>query len=157
MILKQHPAALPVHCFAHCVNLCRQKAGRQISNLQDTLDNVREISRLIAFSQKRSHLFSTKLIESPSAVAIKPFCPSRWTVRTIAIEAVLKDYTILMDVMKETNLTTHDDNSLKAHGVLVALEKFDTLFWLKFGHLVLVLQKKYLNTSRQKILHCRKL
>ena len=136
MILKENPAAVPVHCFAHCMNLCLQEVGRQISPLRNALDVVRETSRLIAFSPKRSHLFSTKLIESPSAVSIKPFCPTRWTARTTAIEAVLKDYAILIHVMEEINLTTHDDNGLKAHGVLVALEKFETLFWLKFGHLV---------------------
>ena len=77
--------------------------------------------------------------------------------RTIAIEAVLKDYAILIDVMEEINRTTHDDNGLKARGVLVALEKFETLFWLKFGYLVFGAAEKCLNAFRQRILLCRKL
>ena len=65
-IWKENPAALPVHCFAHCINLCLQDVGRQIAPLRDTLDIVKEICRLIAFSPKRAHLFSTKLIQLSS-------------------------------------------------------------------------------------------
>ena len=137
-IWNENPAALPVHCFAHCLNLCLQDVGRQIAPLRDALDVVKEISKLIAFSPKRAHLFSTKLSASSSddVLSIKPFCPTRWTARTVAIDAVLKDYTILIETMDEVNQTTHDDNGLKARGVLLALEKFDTYFWLKFGHLI---------------------
>lgn len=135
-IWNENPAALPVHCFAHSLNLCLQDVGRQITPLRDALDVVKEISRLIVFSPKRAHLFSTKLLESGSGLSIKPFCPTRWTARTAAIDAVLKDYAVLMDTMEEVHSTTKDDNGLKAQGVLVALEKFDTFFWLKFAHLV---------------------
>ena len=57
------------------------------------------------------------------------------------MQAVVKDYAMSIDVMEEINVTTQDDNGLKECGVLVALEKFDTLLWFKFGHFVLVLQK----------------
>ena len=48
-------------------------------------------------------------------------------VRSITLEAVLKDYTILLNGMKEINFTMYDDDGLMAYGKLVALEKFDTL------------------------------
>ena len=38
--------------------------------------------------------------------------------------------------MDEVHSTTRDDNGSKAHGVLAALENFETFFCLKFGHLV---------------------
>ena len=99
---------------------------------------MREISKLINLSPKRSHLFNEKLVQSdhPGGVSIKPLCPTRWTARTAAIEAVLKDYSILMEVMGEIHDTTHDEYGLKAYGILTSLEKFDTHFGLKLAYLL---------------------
>ena len=110
-IRRENPAALPVHCFAHSLKLCLQDAGRQIPLLRDTLDTVREIGKLIKYSPKRTHLFNQKLIEadSDSVVTVKSLCLTRWTARTSAIEAVLKDYPILMETMAKINSTTHDE------------------------------------------------
>lgn len=45
-------AAIPVHCFAHSLNLCLQDSIRKIPLLRDTLEVVREIVKLIKFSLK---------------------------------------------------------------------------------------------------------
>ena len=115
-IKNDNPAAIPVHCFAHSLNLCLQDAGRKITLLRNALETVTEISKLINLSPKRSHLFNEKLVQSdhPGGVNIKPLSPTRWTARTAAIEAVLKDYSILMEVMGEIHDTTHDEYGLKA-------------------------------------------
>ena len=91
--LAENPSAIPVHCFAHSLNLCLQGIGRNIVCLRDAIETVREISKLIRFSPKRLHLFSSKLQEAgDSTVNLKPLCPTRWTARTAAIDAILKDY-----------------------------------------------------------------
>ena len=115
-----------------------QDVGRQIPALRDALDIVREIGKLIKYSPKRSHLFSQKLAEadSDSVVTVKSLCTTRWTARTSAIDAVLKDYSILMETMSEVNATTRDEYGLKAGGILAALEKFLTLFGLRLGYLL---------------------
>lgn len=41
------PAALPVHCLAHSLNLCLQDAARQIELLRDAID-VRETSKALS-------------------------------------------------------------------------------------------------------------
>lgn len=53
------------------------------------------------YSPKRSHLFSQELAEaeSDSVVTVKSLCTTRWTARTSAIDAVLKDYSILIETM----------------------------------------------------------
>ena len=50
-------------------------------------------------------MFSTMLEASDDShvVGLKPLCPTRWTVRTASIDAVIKDYTILMDMLEEVN------------------------------------------------------
>lgn len=136
-IRKDVPAALPVHCLAHCLNLCLQDAGRKLPFLRDALDTVREVVKLIKLSPKRAHLFSEKLAQPDnSGVTLKPLCPTRWTARTEAIGAVINDYSILMEALDEIHQTTRDEYGLKAAGLLSALEKFSMLFGLKLGYLV---------------------
>lgn len=136
-IKQQVPKAVFVHCFAHCLNLCLQEAGRKLLLLCGALDTVREKAKLIKFSPKRAHLFSVKLAEAEdSGVSIKNLCPTRWTVRTEAIGAVLSDYSFFMDTLEEVHRTTHDEYGLKADGLLNTLEKFSTMFGLKLGYLI---------------------
>ena len=136
-VLSENAAALPLHCFAHSLNLCLQDAGRQIKLLRDALEIVKEMGKLIKFSPKRAHLFSQKLSENENSTAnLKTLCPTRWTARTGAIEAVLKNYAALMDTMDEINQTTHDEYGMKAGGILSLMEKFDTFFGLKLAYLM---------------------
>ena len=49
-IEKDVPAALFLHCFAHCTNLCLQSIGRQCVSVRHALDLVMGISQLIRYS-----------------------------------------------------------------------------------------------------------
>ena len=80
---------------------------------------------------------------------MKPLSQTRWTARTAAIEAILKDYEVLLETL-EVHANTRDEYGLKAGGLLQSLEKFSTLFGLRLSHrlfsaaeqLSLTLQKK---------------
>ena len=150
--------AFPVHCLAHSLNLCLQDAGRQISLLRDALDTVRDIVKLINYSPKRKTLFSEKLHDhsvSCNSSGLKPLCPTRWTVRAEAIDAVIKQYTIIIETLDEVHSTTKDEYGLKAGGIVTALEKFDMFFGLQLGHLLfgaaentsIVLQRKNISVQ----------
>jgi len=69
--LKDNPAAIPIHCCAHSLNLCLQDAGRKLVNLRDALETVKEINNLIIYSPKRSHLFATKLLQEEHSASVK--------------------------------------------------------------------------------------
>ena len=76
------PAAVPVHCCAHSLNLCLQDVGRKIACLRDALETVREVNKLICLSPKRLTLFTSMMMQtssSESVVKLKPLCPMRWT------------------------------------------------------------------------------
>ncbi|XP_078613923.1 zinc finger MYM-type protein 1-like [Branchiostoma floridae x Branchiostoma japonicum] len=135
-IRSEEPAAVPVHCWAHSLNLCLQDVCRQIVSIRDAIDIAKEIDRLINYSPKRKTLFHQLAAsgDNDSSGTVKPLCPTRWTVRTEALDSILSNYGTIMDTMHEVNLTTRDDYGLKAGGVLTALEKFDTLFAVRFGH-----------------------
>ena len=154
-IKNEQPAALPVHCCAHSLNLCLQDAGRKLACLRDALEICRGTVDLIRLSPKRLHLFSSNLQASDSGVGLKPLCPTRWTAQTAAIDAILKDYSVIMDTLEEINSTTHDEYGMKAAGFLQSLEKFNTLFGLRLAHTLFcaaeqvsfVLQKKNISLS----------
>ena len=133
-ILTDQPAALPIHCCAHSLNLCLQDTGRQLVCIRDALEICRGIINLIKLSPKRSHLFSSKLQASDDGTTLKPLCPTRWTARTAAIDAIIKDYVLLIETLEEIHSTTRDEYGLKASGYLQSLEKFYTLFGLRLAH-----------------------
>ena len=56
--------------------------------------------------------------------------------KTEALNAVISQYEVIMVTMEEVHATTRDDYGLKACGILASLEKFETLFGLRLGHLL---------------------
>lgn len=137
-IEKDVPAALFLHYFAHCTNLCLQSIGRQCAPIRYALDLVMGISQLIRYSPKRTSLFlSLQSQFSPgSTTSLEPLCPTRWMVRTAAISAVLTNYSVLCAALEEINAETHDEYGMKAGGYLAQMENFTTYFGLKLSHLV---------------------
>ena len=61
-------------------------------------------------------------------------CPTRWTVRAGAIDAILKNYCVLIETSEEIHETTRDEYGLKARGFLHSLESFSTLLGLQLSH-----------------------
>lgn len=51
--------AIPVYCFAHCLNLCLQDSAKRCEPIRNALDIVIEICKLIMNSPKCSLVFST--------------------------------------------------------------------------------------------------
>jgi len=115
-----------VHCYAHSLNL---RCWKKTYFYKRCLGNCKRISKVIKFSPKRASLFS-QVFEN-SGPTIKPLCLIRWTARHVAIEAVLKDYGLLLEIMEEIHLTTHDEYGMKAGGVLTSLLSFQTYFDLE--------------------------
>ena len=78
-----------------------------------------------------SSLSSTLQQASESGVSLKLLCPTRWTAQTVAINAILKDYNVLLEVLEEIHMTTPDEYGTKVSGLLHLLGKFNTLFGMK--------------------------
>ena len=134
---NEEPAALRVHCLAHCLNLCLQDAAKKCKPIRDALDLVMELSKLIRYSPKRTHIFQQCKQElSPEGTGLRPLCPTRWTVRTGAINAVLNNYDAIIQALDQISGESHDDYGRRANGLLSFMEKFVTYFGLKLSHLV---------------------
>lgn len=134
-IQRDYPAAIKVHSLAHCLNLCLQDTAKKCKPIQAALDNIMELTQLIRYSPKRTLVFQQCKQElfSSSDIGLRPLCPTRWTVRTGAIDAVLKNYAALLQALETIAETSCDDYDRKANGLHTQLEKFDTFFGLKFN------------------------
>ena len=143
---QQESAAITVHCLGHSTNLVLQDVCKKVKPVRDALNITKEISRLVKFSPKREVLFVKNQVDASGHLEsgdvpavgpnIKPLCPTRWTARTGAIEAVLKNYSTLQGTMREVNATQHDDNGIAACGVATLMESFQTYWGLKLSHIV---------------------
>ena len=85
-----------MHCLAHSLNLCLQDAVRVFLAIRKTLHLVMKLVQLIKWSPKRSSLFERVKDEmSPETHDLRTLCPTRWTVRSGAIHAVITNYVIV--------------------------------------------------------------
>ena len=133
-ILSEEARAIPVDCFAHCLNLAVQDSAKKCEPIRNALDVVLEICKLIKLSPKRSLIFQQcKDDLSISGTGIRPLCPTRWTVRNLSIDSVIRNYPALLQAFQTIGAESHDDYGRRANGVLSLLEKFNTFFGLKLS------------------------
>ena len=139
-IQQEEPRAIPVHCLAHSLNLCLQDVCKSFRLIKNALELVREAVYIVNKSPKRAEIFNEKQTEDEETIVsghrnLKPLCPTRWTVRTDAIKAVLDNYEALKETCKDV-ADEGGDVGLKADGMLKRLKQFSTLFGLRLSYLV---------------------
>ena len=150
-ITREEPKALFVHCLAHSINLCLQDCAKLCKCVKDALGLVNEIYNLIMASPKRLALYEKLKQElSPQLPSLKPLCPTRWTVRTGAIDAVLKNYLVIQQTLEEISEESSGDISSKSSGLISLMDKFDMYFGLKLSHIVFVATEQLATTLQAK-------
>ena len=127
-------AALPVHCLAHCVNLSLQEIARNVTSLKEALNFAMDVIQLIKYSPTRQVIFETvqKQQDSSSTSGIRTLCPTRWTVRTGVMQAIINNYEALRETFEIASHGT-DDCSRRANGVLALMDQFSMYFGLKLS------------------------
>ena len=125
--------------MAHSVNLCLQDCAKPSRPDRDALALMKELYNLIQLSPKPLAWFNRLKDElAPQNPTPKPLCPTRWTVRTAAIDTVLKNYALLYPELEKINEDSSGEGSTKAAGLLPLMEKFSTYFNLKLSYLAFV-------------------
>ena len=138
-IISENPKAIYIHCLAHTLNLCLQDSSSICRTLNEALSLTSEIATFICASPKRLVIFQSlqKNFSMDDPVGIKPLCPTRWTIRTSAIQSVITNYSILST---EFEIIARDSNSVeasrKACGLLAMMDKFSFYFGLKVAHII---------------------
>lgn len=115
----EQPAAIKVRCFAHSLNLCLQDAAKKCQPNR-ALDNTMELCKLIKYTPKHTHVFQQCKQElSVKGTGRRPLCPTRWTVRTGAINAVLQNYSALLQALQSIGEISYDDYGRRANGLQI--------------------------------------
>lgn len=136
-IQDDNPLALYVHCLSHSLNLALQDTSNSIRLIRDSLSLVQSIYNLIAKqSVKRQDALkdiASKLENCDSSVTLKKLCPTRFTVREKAINAVLKNYEAIK-IACENFESLSGEAGLQSAGINALLSKFDTYIGLSISH-----------------------
>ena len=136
-ISNKEPRALYVHCLAHSLNLCLQDCSKNCRCVRDALNLATELASLIRASPKRLALFKNlkeeMVLDTPG---IKPLCPTRWTVRTGALDAIIKNYAVVCAELEKIGEDANNEPSRKASGLLALMDNFQTFFGLRFSFMV---------------------
>ena len=87
--------------------------------VKEALEITLVLGKFIDLSPKRSQLMSTmqgQLSPECRTPSIKMICPTHWTVSTKALDAIIKNYTLLIPALLEIHNTGTDEYALKAGG-----------------------------------------
>ncbi|CAB4037909.1 zinc finger MYM-type 1-like [Paramuricea clavata] len=137
-ISLENPRALYIHCGNHSLDLALHDCVKESGIISDTLKFVQDLAVFIRSSPTRMAQYqhiaeeindNGMQVENPHLL-----CPTRWTVRTKAISAVLHNYealySTLLSIAKESSKSTVRDT---ASGMASQLKKFSTYFGLSFA------------------------
>ena len=94
------------------------------------------MATIILASPKRLRIFKHLQEEfNVDAPGLKPLCPTRLTVRTSAINSILKNYEVICTELEQVS-NESGDSATHASGYTALMEKFETLFGLCLSYLV---------------------
>ncbi len=148
IIKKEQPLAPYIHCGAHCVNLITQHACTASRVVHSALQWVHELGILFGQSGKFKSLFKevAKSVQG-SFQTIRPLCPTRWTVRSSAIHAVLNQYESVMLALNEMAAGS-SDTANRANGLHDRFQQGNVVIGLLLA-LEAIEELENLNTSLQ--------
>lgn len=129
-ILEVEPRAQYVHCFAHSLSLVVQDTLKNVIGCRNVLNLVRDIIVYVKHSPKRLALFCQLQCDNETSVNLRPFCPTRWTVRHASLHSCLSNYSELLKFMLKQSQTDKSDAGTKAHGFFLQMNTFDFIFYL---------------------------
>ena len=123
--------------MTHCLNLCLQDSSRNCCCIRDALDLTSELNSLVRASPKHLALFyQLKNDLSYNTPGLKLLCPTRWTVHTAALDAIIKNYEVICSELEQVSKDSCGEPSRETSGLLALMEKFSTHYGLKLSFLV---------------------
>ena len=127
------------HCYGHALNLAVGDAIKKVLTIDETFSVAYEICKLV----KKSPLRNTKLNTirektENEAKSIHKLCPTRWTIRGEALEAIVENHNELMELwewsLEHVKLT---EIRGRIPGAQSKMNTFDFLFGCLLGKIIL--------------------
>lgn len=133
-IIEIQPKALFVHCMNHCLSLAFQDAMSYIPQCRDAMNLIRDLVNFVRESPKRLAWFTS--LQEHDARALRPLCPTRWTMRVSSVKSVLDNYGELLSFFQEISDAERGEVGYKSSGFLKQLQTFSIFFSLKLLYAV---------------------
>ena len=133
-ILDVQRKALFVHCVGHCSNLAFQDAVAVVPECRDAMNLVKELINFIRESPKRLSWFTN--FKDTGSPALRPLCPTRWTMRVSSVQSILDNYSELLPFLQDMSDTEKGEIGAKSNGFLKQLSTFSTFFSIKLLDIV---------------------
>ena len=130
--------AVYVHCRAHKLNLAVQDAMSSSKEIRDVMALIQDLITFIRGSPKRLAWFAHFQNDHTGAErkSLRPFCPTRWTMRLVSLQAITSNYSAILHWLQEVDEIEKNSAGVKAGGYLKSLTKFDTFFLLEVLRMV---------------------
>ncbi|CAL9706391.1 unnamed protein product [Knipowitschia caucasica] len=122
------PRAQYTHCTAHVLNLVAHDVTENNLSCRNFMSLIRDLVTLIRQSPKR--LFWFQQIQTKDSPALRPLCPTRWTMTTASLRSIADNYSALLLFLEDLAQNDRGDAGGKANGLLLNLQKFGTFFSL---------------------------
>ena len=130
-----------VHCMAHCLNLCLQECASTCC-VREALALTSELASLIHASPKLLGLFERIQGDlAPDSPELKPLCPTQWTVRTAALNAVIKNYSVICCELQTIGREAYGEPSRKSCGFFAMMDTFGVYFG-RLSHMVFAISEQ---------------
>ena len=135
LLKQEQPQAVFVHCAAHSVNLAGKDAFGTSLMFTHAMQTVNEIGTLFSDSMTMRNKFHKVCSEQdmPSRLSmLRPLCPTRWSVRLSAVEALLSQYAQALDALEQL-AESSSHVSVRAAGLHAQMGKTETFVALSLA------------------------
>ncbi|XP_061561827.1 BAH and coiled-coil domain-containing protein 1 isoform X3 [Phycodurus eques] len=149
VIQRVQPLSPYIQCRARYIDSVTQQACSASCFVRNAIDWIRDLGTFFGQSGKVKDEFKAIVSaeEQGPAVSVRPLCPTRWTVRSRAIRAVLSQYGMILSALDDMAASQSDSASL-AEGLCVRLQKGNIVLGLLLA-LDVISELEVLNTALQ--------
>ena len=136
---EENEKCLFTHCYGHVLNLGVGDVIKKVPTLDETFSVAYEICKLVKKSPHRNTKLNAIWEKTENeAKSIHKLCPTRWTVRGEALEAIVENHNELMELsewsLEHAKLTEMRGRILGAQS---KMNTFDFLFGCLLGKIIL--------------------
>lgn len=134
-VKERQPLAIYIHCGGHSTDLSTSVSLRDSPFVTDCVQWCHELGVLFKRSSVMRRIFTAIAAEDDSSDSriLRPLCPTRWTVRTPAIDQAIISLKTVLTSLDELSAVADRDVRNKASGLRSQFEKTATLLGLKIA------------------------
>lgn len=123
-IKEKNPSAKYVHCCAHALNLVVNDCVTSIPEIRNFFDNVQNLYVFFKAISRWTLLRKSAMLEK----TLKKVCPTRWSSRNQAIDALRNGYFDIMKILTLLSLDGKDREEMdQAKSLLKYFEQYPTI------------------------------